>query len=147
MNQTDLPAASEHQSSRPGPSPWPLAIAGLLAVIAGPVAYMMLVETPWILTTGAPAFVLMILGVTLSFAAVRRRAKLGPILIAGLNTILLALFTYGFLFLSALPPSEKFAGLKSAPEFSLLDENETKVTLSEARASGPVLLVFYRGFW
>ncbi len=32
-----------------------------------------------------------------------------------------------------------------APDFTLLDQNGKKVTLSEAK--NPVLLVFYRGYW
>lgn len=32
-----------------------------------------------------------------------------------------------------------------APDFTLLDQNGKKVTLSDAK--NPVLLVFYRGYW
>lgn len=32
-----------------------------------------------------------------------------------------------------------------APDFSLIDQNGKKVTLSEAK--NPVVLVFYRGYW
>jgi cytochrome oxidase Cu insertion factor (SCO1/SenC/PrrC family) len=34
-----------------------------------------------------------------------------------------------------------------APDFTLADQNGRKVTLSEARRIGPVVLVFYRGYW
>ena len=34
-----------------------------------------------------------------------------------------------------------------APDFSLLDQNGTQVTLSEQLAKGPVVLSFYRGGW
>lgn len=33
-----------------------------------------------------------------------------------------------------------------APNFTLEDQNKSKVTLSDAR-KGPVVLVFYRGYW
>ncbi len=34
-----------------------------------------------------------------------------------------------------------------APDFTLLDQNGHKITLSDARGKSPVLLVFYRGYW
>ncbi len=35
----------------------------------------------------------------------------------------------------------------TAPDFTLEDQNNNKVTLSEARGKSPVVLVFYRGYW
>ncbi len=34
-----------------------------------------------------------------------------------------------------------------APDFTLEDQNQDKVTLSDARGKSPVVLVFYRGYW
>ena len=34
-----------------------------------------------------------------------------------------------------------------APDFTLEDQNRSKVTLSEALGKSPVVLVFYRGYW
>ena len=34
-----------------------------------------------------------------------------------------------------------------APDFALEDQNRDRVTLSEAHEKGPVVLVFYRGYW
>ena len=34
-----------------------------------------------------------------------------------------------------------------APDFTLVDENNKKVTLSDARGKSPIVLVFYRGYW
>lgn len=34
-----------------------------------------------------------------------------------------------------------------APDFTLEDQNGNQVTLSSARKSSPVVLVFYRGYW
>jgi cytochrome oxidase Cu insertion factor (SCO1/SenC/PrrC family) len=36
---------------------------------------------------------------------------------------------------------------ESAPDFTLEDQNGSKVTLSDARNKSPVVLVFYRGYW
>ncbi len=35
----------------------------------------------------------------------------------------------------------------SAPDFTLEDQNNNKVTLSDPRGKSPVVLVFYRGYW
>ena len=35
----------------------------------------------------------------------------------------------------------------TAPDFTLEDKNKNKVTLSDASAQSPVVLVFYRGYW
>jgi cytochrome oxidase Cu insertion factor (SCO1/SenC/PrrC family) len=34
-----------------------------------------------------------------------------------------------------------------APDFILQDQNNNRVTLSDARGKRPVVLVFYRGYW
>ena len=34
-----------------------------------------------------------------------------------------------------------------APDFTLQDQNNSKVTLSDVRGKRPVVLVFYRGYW
>ncbi len=34
-----------------------------------------------------------------------------------------------------------------APDFTLEDRSGHKVTLSDARAKNPIVLVFYRGYW
>ena len=34
-----------------------------------------------------------------------------------------------------------------APNFTLEDQNNRKITLSAARGSTPTVLVFYRGYW
>lgn len=34
-----------------------------------------------------------------------------------------------------------------APDFTLEDQNGSKVTLSDSRGKNPVVLVFYRAYW
>ena len=36
---------------------------------------------------------------------------------------------------------------ETAPDFTLEDQRGRRVTLSEASAKGPVVVVFYRGYW
>jgi cytochrome oxidase Cu insertion factor (SCO1/SenC/PrrC family) len=34
-----------------------------------------------------------------------------------------------------------------APNFTLEDQNGSKITLADSRSKSPVVLVFYRGYW
>jgi cytochrome oxidase Cu insertion factor (SCO1/SenC/PrrC family) len=45
------------------------------------------------------------------------------------------------------PRSSPVAVGEMAPDFTLEDQNNRKVTLSSARGSTPTVLVFYRGNW
>jgi peroxiredoxin len=36
---------------------------------------------------------------------------------------------------------------EAAPDFTLEDQSNNKVTLSDACGKSPVVLVFYRGYW
>ena len=36
---------------------------------------------------------------------------------------------------------------ETAPDFTLVDHQGRKVTLSDSRGKSPVVLVFYRGYW
>ena len=46
------------------------------------------------------------------------------------------------------PPRSSPIGVgDSAPDFTLDDQNNNKVTLSDPRRKSPVVLVFYRGYW
>lgn len=108
---------------------------------------MMLIDVPWIRSTGAPAFVLLLLGLWLSIVGMKRGPRVSTKILAGLNFAWVALIFFGFFVMGAIPDSPKFDGLKTAPDFTLKDENNSAVSLADARAEGPVLLVFYRGFW
>jgi hypothetical protein len=130
-----------------GRSPWPAAVGGIILAIAGPASYMMLIDVPRIRSTGAPAFVLLLLGLWLSIVGMKRGPRVSTKILAGLNFAWVALFFFGFFVMGAIPDSPKFDGLKTAPDFTLKDENNSAVSLADARSSGPVLLVFYRGFW
>jgi hypothetical protein len=144
----DTPAQSVAADSKPTTGfPWLLAVGGIVLSLAGPVVYSLAIDMPWIRSSGAPAFALIIIGVTISFVAVNRRPRLATKIMACLNSAFLVLFGYMFYFMLAVPESPKFDGLKTAPDFSLKDENNSAVSLADARSSGPVLLVFYRGFW
>jgi cytochrome oxidase Cu insertion factor (SCO1/SenC/PrrC family) len=68
--------------------------------------------------------------------------------IAGLGVLVLAIvFLLVFLRANHLPkPQVASAVGKPAPDFTLKDQNGQDFTLSSLRG-GPVLLIFYRGYW
>jgi len=45
------------------------------------------------------------------------------------------------------PRGSQLAVGEMAPDFTLEDHNNQKVTLSSARGVRPTILVFYRGYW
>ena len=45
------------------------------------------------------------------------------------------------------PRDSPLAVGEAAPDFTLDDQNNQKVTLSAARGTMPTVLVFYRGYW
>ena len=52
-----------------------------------------------------------------------------------------------FFGLAALPEAPRFSELEVAPDFALLDHRGQTVSLHGALEAGPLLMVFYRGFW
>lgn len=123
------------------------AVVGLLLVLLGPLAYRLLLDVPWTRASGAPAFGLMAAGVAAGVVAAQRDRRFWVRGLGVLNIVLLLLFIWVMFGVFALPQAEGVTDLALAPDFTLPDHQGQPVTLSEARASGPVLLVFYRGFW
>ena len=126
-----------------------LAVLALLVTLSGPaVYYFLLHDDPWLRATGLPSFAVMALGIVLGFVAVRRRRTLSARLLFGTDVSLAVLWAVVFFVLLRLPPpAADFERLAEAPDFMLPDHDGRPVALREARAKGPVLLVFYRGHW
>ena len=123
------------------------ALVGLLLVLSGPVAYALLIDQPFMRSTGAPAFVLIGAGAFLGGLAARRDRRTSVRILGGIDVFTLPLAVVLFFFLGGLPEAPRFAELDVAPDFTLKDHRGQTVSLHEARAAGPVLLVFFRGFW
>jgi peroxiredoxin len=54
------------------------------------------------------------------------------------------------LFVTIITSAQKPAGLTAntkAPDFTATDQNSKKVSLKELTQKGPVVLIFYRGYW
>ena len=123
------------------------ALVGLLLVLGGPVAYALLIDQPFMRSTGAPAFALIGAGALLGGLAARRDRRTWVRILGGIDVIALPIAAVLFFALAALPAAPSFAELEIAPDFTLMDHRGQRVSLHEARAVGPVLLVFFRGFW
>ena len=123
------------------------ALLGLLLVLSGPAAYLLLIDQPFMRSTGAQGFALIGAGALIGVIAARRDRRTWVRILGGINLIALVLAVVAFFALAALPAAPTFAQLETAPDFSLTDHRGQLVSLHEVREGGPVLLVFYRGFW
>jgi drug/metabolite transporter (DMT)-like permease len=125
----------------------PLALLGLLLVLAAPVIYFFTLSIPFQHRTGLIAFIVMGLGCILAIVAGVKDRRLRVRVLAGFN-VCLTLFALAFFFNPNMPKQTGSAHVGSpAPEFTLADHTGQPVSLSEVHRTGPVLLVFYRGHW
>ncbi|HUU82424.1 MAG TPA: hypothetical protein VM243_02865 [Phycisphaerae bacterium] len=123
------------------------AVVGVVLVLLGPIAYGLLLGVPLMRATGAPAFAFMAAGAAAGLVAAWRDRRIWVRGLCVLDVLLLLAFVWVMFGLFALPQAEGVAEITVAPDFTLPDHTGQPVTLSAARASGPVLLVFYRGHW
>lgn len=123
------------------------ALVCVLLTLSGPLLYFGLLDDPFIRSTGLPLIGLPALGLAGGILVARRKkgfvAKAG----AGLSALVLAGVVYGFYFWARLPAGDRFQSMDRAPDVALPDTTGREHRLSEALKEGPVLLVFYRGFW
>ena len=138
---------STKNRSRSSPRAAGWVIGGFILMFVGPAVNMLLIDHATMRATGAPAFGLMSAGVVLGMFGAWADRRIWVRLVCALNFILLGLFAYMFFGLATLPKAPSLARLETAPEFTLPDHTGDSVSLSEARAAGPVLLVFFRGHW
>lgn len=128
---------------------WLRAIGGMALLFLGFGVWMLLIDIPWIRSSGIPMLAIMLVGTILAWSAARGRKKWVGI-VAG------TLCTAGFLY-SALsfhvvklpqaidPPV--LASSAAAVDFSLPNQSGDLVSLSDYTGTGPALVVFYRGHW
>ncbi|HKQ50256.1 MAG TPA: hypothetical protein VJZ71_19440 [Phycisphaerae bacterium] len=141
-----LPNETTPFTARPPRRTW-LAVLGVVLCLAAPFAYMALLDQPFLRSTGLAGFGLLIAGTLLGWVAALQDPRWRIRILAIIETLFLVFGIYGFFGLGAVPESPSFAALTSPPDFSLPDHTGQPVKLSDAYSTGPVLLVFYRGFW
>lgn len=121
-----------------------LAIAGFVLVVAAPFIYGALIANPVTARTGWPMFAAMLAGIALAVLAARRDARRRTRAVAVFSALVALGWTWLFFGGMRVPAATP---LVRAPDFTLADPSGRSVTLSQVTARGPVLLVFYRGFW
>lgn len=144
MARYDLTAMEVVQPPRPI---WPLVAATLATLIAAPV-YLLLLDVPFIRSTGLPMFLLAGMGAAAAGIYSRSDDRAWVRLLGAANGVGIVIAAIWFFWLASLPaPDPKANTLAQAPDFRLPDQDGQQITLSALYKSGPVLLVFYRGSW
>ena len=136
---SDSPQTQRHSTG--------LAWLSLLLIFGGPVTYMFLLDVPFLRSTGLLAFVMLIAGTALGLVTGARSRRSGRWSAPAIGLLLTVGFGYYFFSFGALPETQGLDTLAQAPDFTAVDHTGTKVNLYQTLASGPVLLVFYRGHW
>jgi hypothetical protein len=125
-----------------------VALFGAALVLLGAFTYVPLLDVPWIRSTAAPNLAAMILGTALGILGAARLRRRWPWILAVGESLMTLLFIGGIFGLMRLPAAPDALPVRAAaPDFTLPDQDGKPVTLSSFRSRGPVLLVFYRGFW
>lgn len=129
-----------------------LAVAGLVLTLVGGVSYFFLLGVPWIRAHGWPNLAVMLIGLGLTAWAIgMAKRKLGVGIVGGVQALVVAFFVLSLNVFADLPAPQRAAesqpASRQARMFTLPDQNGKPVSLADALAKGPVLLVFYRGFW
>jgi hypothetical protein len=124
------------------------ALLGAAFVLLGAFTYIPLLDVPWIRSTAAPNLAAMILGTALGIFGAARLRRRWPWILAVGESLMTLLFIGGIFGLLRLPATPHALPVRAAaPDFTLPDQDGQHVTLSSFRGRGPILLVFYRGFW
>ena len=108
---------------------------------------MVLLEVPFLRTTGLVSFALFGLGTVLGVLSARRNRAAWSWIAPALGILMAVGLAYYLFIYAVLPASSGLTALNMAPDFTLVDHTGSRVTLYENLVSGPVLLVFYRGYW
>ena len=125
-----------------------VALLGAALVLLGAFTYVPLLDVPWIRSTAAPNLAAMILGTALGILGAVRIRRRWPWILAVGESMVTLLFIGGIFGLLRLPATPDALPVRAAaPDFTLPDQDGDPVALSSFRGRGPVLLVFYRGFW
>ena len=134
------------QGSKPAARCTLRAAGSLVVLVLAPLSWYWTVDVPLLRSTGITAWLLLgaALFLALSAAGVDRRAWVRGV--AGVQIAALALFAWLFFGFSRLPET-RAVELTRAPDFTLPDHLGRPVHLADELAKGPVLLVFFRGYW
>lgn len=97
--------------------------------------------------TALLAWVLLALAALAAFSAIRQDRRWRTRIVGTAALALALLFSAGIVFGTRVPEPQASAAADFATDFTLPDAEGRPVALRAAYSGGPVLLVFYRGFW
>lgn len=121
---------------------------GLAMSAIGGISYFLLISVPWIRSTALPNIILAVSGIAFSVIAIAQKRTWITIGAGTLSLLLSAGFLTSFFVLMKLPSDAHVIAVgKDAPDFAIPNQYGRTAQLSSFEGKGPVLLVFYRGYW
>jgi hypothetical protein len=122
-------------------------VAGVALCLCAPVAWVLTLDVPVLMHTGAAAWLCIALGLTLGVLGMRRDTRTWLRAFVAADLVIAGLLAWGAYGFARLPEAALARSAERAPEFDLVDHSGKPVRLSDELARGPVLLVFFRGSW
>ena len=119
---------------------------GLALCIAAPFAWAFTLDNAFMRSTGIASWVYLALGIAVGIAAIRIDPRRRVRVLLGIDVAIVALFAVTYFTFPRLPEAQQ-PMLERAPDFELTASDGSRVHLADELARGPVLLVFYRGYW
>jgi len=120
---------------------------GLVLCLAAPVAWLATLDVPFLRSTGAAAWALLFVALTLSGSAAWIDKRLRTRVLLGIQCAYVALFAWTAFGFARMPAAPHARELIRVADFRLLDQRGQPVALADELHHGPVLLVFFRGHW
>lgn len=121
---------------------------GLAMSAVGGISYFLLIGVPWIRSSALPNTILVVVGLVFSIIALARKRTWVTVCAGTLSLLLSVGFLGSIYVLMRLPADQHVIAVgRDAPDFSIPNQFGRTVQLSSFEGKGPVLLVFYRGFW
>jgi hypothetical protein len=124
-----------------------LAVGAIVIAFAAIASYPPLMDVPWIRASAAPVWIGFGLAAVLAVLAISRDRRIWVRGVASLTLGLIVLGVFAFFGLARLPQSRSLDVGGTAPQVAVVDHQGTPVDLHDRSRAGPILLVFYRGFW
>lgn len=121
-------------------------LAAVALAAAAPVVYVASLDVPFLRRSGLVLFALLILAMACVGRARSLQAPLSRVAVVVVFAI--TLWTAWLFFVKARLPVEHAPAVGApAPSFVAAAYDGSSFDLAAARRSGPILLVFFRGFW
>ena len=124
-----------------------LPILGMALLLAAPFVYLALINNELQRRTALVSFVMIFAGMGLTAYSAFIDPRLWKGILATVQALMTAFAVFAWIFWAKLPSNQSPAIGMVAPDFVTVDQNAKTFQLRPAHAKGPLLLVFYRGYW